>query len=104
MEASLESPPDRELQLKTNLTSIETEGSEEAAASLGEVLHHDALYVDLELKQVNILPVGAVQGEDVPGLADLGRPAERHHVQVGEDSEEQLFGQQLVNWSVVHDI
>ena len=58
----------------------------------------------MELEEVNVLPVGAVQAEDVPGLADLGGAAERHHVQVGEDSEEQLLGQQLVNWSVVNDI
>ena len=60
--------------------------------------------VHLEVEEVDVLPVGAVQAEDVPGLADLGRAAERHHVQVGEDSEEQLLGQQLVNWSIVNDI
>ena len=43
--------------------------------------------IDLEVEQVNSLPVGAVQGEDVPGLADLGRAAQRHHVQVGEDPQ-----------------
>ena len=92
------------IRFKTHLTSIKTEASQEAAASLGQILHDDSLDVDLELEQVDILPVGAVQGEDVPGFADLGRAAQRHHVQVGEDSEEQLLGQHLVNWSIVKDI
>ena len=92
------------MRVQQHLTSIKTERSQETATSLGKILHHDPLYVDLELEQVDILPVGAVQGEDVPGLADLGRAAQRHHVQVGEDSEEQLLGQHLVNWSIVKDI
>ena len=57
--------------------------------------------VHLEVEEVDVLPVGAVQAEDVPGLADLGRAAERHHVQVGEDSEEQLPGQLSVDQSLV---
>ena len=92
------------MRVQPHLTSIKTERSQETTTSLGKILHHDPLYVDLELEQVDILPVGAVQGEDVPGLADLGGPAERHHVQVGEDPEEQLLGQHLVGWSIVHDI
>ena len=92
------------MRVQQHLTSIKTERSQETATSLGKILHHDPLYVDLELEQVDILPVGAVQGEDVPGLADLGGPTERHHVQVGEDPEEQLLGQHLVDGSIVHDI
>ena len=54
-----------------HLTTLQAETLEEAATPPGQVLHHGALYVHLELKQVNLLPVGPVQGEDVPGFAHL---------------------------------
>ena len=50
----------------------QTEGSEEDTTSLSKVLHHDSLYVHLDLEQVDLLLVGTVQGEDVPGLPQLG--------------------------------
>ena len=40
-----------------HLTTLEAEALEEAATPLGQVLHHSSLDVNLELKQVNLLPV-----------------------------------------------
>ena len=42
---------------KTDLTSVETESPQKPSTSFSEILHHYSLYVDLELKEVNILPV-----------------------------------------------
>ena len=61
----------QETAYKTDLTSVETKSPQKPSTSFSEILHHDSLYVDLELKEVNILPVGAVQSEDVPSLAHL---------------------------------
>lgn len=40
-----------------HLTALEAEALEKATTSLGQVLNHSSLNVNLELKQVNLLPV-----------------------------------------------
>ena len=44
-----------------HLTTLEAEALEEASTSLGQVLYHSSLNVNLKLKQVNFLPVRAIQ-------------------------------------------
>jgi hypothetical protein len=54
-----------------HLTATEAEDLEEAAAPPGEVLHDPAVHVHLELEEVHLLPVGAVQCQHVPRLGYL---------------------------------
>ena len=57
--------------LEIHLAAIKTESLEKTSTSLGKVLHHHSFYVNLELKEINILPVRSVKSEDVPSFADL---------------------------------
>jgi hypothetical protein len=50
----------------SHLTATEAEDLEEAAAPPGEVLDDPAVHVHLELEEVHLLPVGAVQRQHVP--------------------------------------
>ena len=54
-----------------HLTTLEAEALEEASTSLCEVLYHSSLNVNLELKQVNFLPVRAIQSQHIPRFAHL---------------------------------
>ena len=54
--------------VRTHLTPIQTEALEKPPTSSGQVLHYNTLNVYLELKEVHLLPVGPIQGEDIPGL------------------------------------
>ena len=54
-----------------DLTTPETETLEEPSAPPGDVLHNAALNVDLELEEINSLPVGTVQSENVPRFRHL---------------------------------
>jgi len=83
------------------LTTLEAEALEKAATSLGQVLNHSSLNVNLELKQVNLLPVGAVKSQHIPWFAHLSTSAEADDVKVGEDPEEQLPGQPPVDESLI---
>ncbi len=54
-----------------HLTATEAEDLEEAAAPSGKVLHDPAVHVHLELEEIHLLPVGAVQRQHVPRLGHL---------------------------------
>lgn len=58
------------------LAAVQRERLQEAAAAVRNVLDDRPLDVALELKQVDLLPVAAVQREDVPVLVHLGAPAQ----------------------------
>ena len=53
------------------LAATEAEDLEEAATPPCQVLHDPAVHVHLELEEVHLLPVGAVQRQHVPGLGHL---------------------------------
>ncbi len=59
------------LGMLAHLTATEAEDLEEAAAPPGEVLDDPAVHVHLELEEVHLLPVGAVQRQHVPWLGHL---------------------------------
>lgn len=42
--------------------ATQAELSKEATAPLGDVFHHSALYICLEVKKIHPLPVAAIQG------------------------------------------
>lgn len=83
------------------LASAQAELSKEATAAPGQVFHYDALDVGLEVEQVDALPVGPIQGQDVPAPGDLGATTEGNDIQVGEDAQEQLLGQPAVDERLV---
>jgi hypothetical protein len=56
---------------EAHLAATEAEDLEEAAAPPGEVLDDPAVHVHLELEEVHLLPVGAVQRQHVPRLGHL---------------------------------
>lgn len=77
------------------LAPVQRQRLEEAAAAVRDVLDDGSLDVALELEQVDLLPVAAVQRQHVPVLVHLGAAAQRDHVQEREDAEEDLLGQFL---------
>ena len=42
------------------LAASETQLAQESPASPGNVFHHNAFYINLELKQIHVLPVGSI--------------------------------------------
>lgn len=55
-----------------SLASIQRKRLQEAAAAVGNVFDHRSLDVALEVEQVDLLPIAAVQSEHVPVFVDLG--------------------------------
>lgn len=85
-------PPER--LVAHRLAAAQRQELQEPAASLRDVLDHRALDVALEIKQIDLLPVAAVQRVHVPVPVHLGAAAQRDHVQVREDAQ-QYFARQL---------
>lgn len=61
----------KKLNLDSNLTTIEAQWLQKSTATLCQILHNSSLYINLKLKQIHILPVGAIKSKDVPCLAHL---------------------------------
>jgi hypothetical protein len=58
------------------LATPQTESSQKSSTSPRQIFNNCTFNVDLELKEINSLPVGSIERQNIPGFGHLSTPTE----------------------------